>query len=430
MTAPLDGVRVIDLTVVLSGTYTTMALADLGAEVIRVESRRHYPSATKGPRRLRTEGLERIGNTRRGYADRDPGAEPWHRSAIANVNGRGKRSVTMELETEEGRTAFDELVRRSDVLVENNAAGFLERRGLTAARLFGLNHRLVLVRLPGGAPSGALATIKGMGPSFEALAGLRDLRRYPDVPLDRHPETLYMDATTGPAAVAAVLAALRRRRATGEGASVVVSQLGVMMDHARDAYASARSPSHPPAPRENFSWEMAPHGVYRCAGDDEWLALACEDQVEWQALHDVLGASSSTTEPPLPASATLGERLERWRAVDDWITGWTSGRMKHDAFHELQRAGVAAGPVLRESELVRDEHMNAVAAFTDFDHPLVGRRRSPGPPSRSTRWHLDERSAAPLLGADNEYVYREVLGYDEAAYRALVEAGEAGTDYV
>jgi crotonobetainyl-CoA:carnitine CoA-transferase CaiB-like acyl-CoA transferase len=430
MTGPLSGLRVIDLTVVLSGTYTTMALADLGAEVIRVESRHHYPSATKGPRRLRVEGLERIGNTRRGYAERDPGDEPWHRSAIGNVNGRGKRSVTMELETDAGRSAFDDLVRRSDVLVENNSANFLERRGLSAATLFGLNRRLVLVRLPGGAPTGALASIKGMGPSFEALAGLRDLRRYPDVPWDRHPETMYMDATTGPAAVAAVLSALRRRRSTGEGASIVVSQLGVMMDHARDAYAEAQAPRRPAPPRENFSWEMAPHGVYRCAGDDEWLALACEGDEAWRSLHRILSASRPTAEPPLGAASTLEERLDRWRAVDDWVTGWTSSRTKHDAFHELQGARVAAAPVLREGELMTDEHMNAVGAFTDLDHPVVGRRRSPGPPWSSSRWRLDERRAAPLLGEDNEYVYREVLGYDDATYRALIEAGEVGTDYV
>lgn len=424
---PLDGVRVLDLTVVLSGTATTATLGDLGAEVVRVESRRHYPSATKGPRRIRAEGLETLGNTRRGYADRHPGDDPWNRFAVANVNAREKRSVTLELETAAGRAAFDDLVRVVDVLAENNAPGFLERRGLTPDALFALNPRLVLLRMPGAASTGSLAALRGMGPAFEAMAGLRDLRGYPDLPPDAQPESLYMDATTGPAAVAAVLAALRRRDAEGRGATVTVSQMGVMMDHATDQYLAAQVAPTDRPPRENWSWTMAPHGVYPTRGDDEWVAISCRDDGEWRALHELVSPSATA---PLAAGATLAERLQRWDAVDAWLAGWCRDQTKGDAFLTLQGAGVAAAPLLRESELLTDPHMTERGAFPLLDHPVVGPRPTPTLPWRSSRWQVRARRAAPLLGEDNAYVLRDVLGYDEAAYRALVDADEIGTDYL
>ncbi len=416
---PLDGIRVLDLTVVLSGPSATMVLGDLGADVVRVESRRHYPSATKGPRRVRADGVEGLGNTRRGYADREPGDEPWHRFAVANLNGRGKRSVTLEIESTDGRAAFEALVGRADVLAENNAPGFLERRGYPPHRLFDVNPRLVLVRMPGGATAGPLADVRGLGPAFEAFAGVRDARGYPDLPPERQPDSMYMDATTGPAAVAAVVAALRDRERTGAGSLVVVSQLGVMMDHAADLYAEPRGPA---VPRENWSVEMAPHGIYRCAGGDEWLAISCRDDLEWRALAAVIDA------PPVAVDATLVDRLAATATLDAWIGAWTAGRDK-DVWRRLQRAGITAAPVLREGELLADAHLAARRFFLDLDHPVVGVRRTPGPSWRSDRWTIAPPAAAPLLGEHNDAILGGVLGYDDARLARLREAGEIGTDY-
>ncbi|MET0145302.1 MAG: CoA transferase [Ilumatobacteraceae bacterium] len=420
MSRPLDGVRVLDLTVVLSGTSVTMALGDLGADVIRVESRHHYPSATKGPRRVRAEGVEALGNTRRGYADRDPGDEPWNRFAVANVNAREKRSVTLEIKSDAGRAAFMGLVARADVLAENNAPGFLERRGYAPRQLFDVNPRLVLLRMPGGATDGPLAEIRGLGPAFEAFAGLRDARGYPGLPPDRQPDSMYMDATTGPAAVAAVVAALRERDRTGSGALIVLSQLGVMMDHGADLYGADR---HADPPRENWSSEMAPHGIYPCSGDDEWLAVSCRSDDEWRALADVVGGA------PLATTAALAERLAATTALDAWLGTWTAARAKRDAFARLQHGGVTAAPVMREGELLTDRHLAAREFFLDLDHPLIGVRRTPGPAWRSDRWRIAAERAAPLLGEHNDEVLGDLLGYDQEQLRALRDSGEIGTGY-
>jgi crotonobetainyl-CoA:carnitine CoA-transferase CaiB-like acyl-CoA transferase len=155
------------------------------------------------------------------------------------------------------------------------------------------------------------------------------------------------------------------------------------------------------------------------------VAIACRDDAEWAALHGLVGGPA-----PVGAEARLADRQARWEAVDAWLADWCRDRTKGQAFLDLQAAGVAAAPVLREGELLADPHMAARGAFPLLDHPIVGSRATPVLPWRSSRWQVRAERAGPLLGEDNRYVIREVLGYDAEAYQALVDADEIGTDYL
>jgi crotonobetainyl-CoA:carnitine CoA-transferase CaiB-like acyl-CoA transferase len=428
MTRPLDGVRVIDLTVVLSGTAVTATLGDLGAEVIRVESRRHFPTATKGPRRVPAD-VEPLGNTRRGYADRRPGDRPWERNALPALNARGKRSITFEIAEPRGRELFLQLVGISDVLVENNSPGFLERRGIGPDALWAANPELIIARLPGAADYGPAADVRAMGPTFEAWSGLAALRAWAGAGTDIGPDTMYMDATTVPAAVTAVAAALRARRRArpgpAKGCLVVVSQMGVMMDHGAPAYAESDRVAA--ATRPNDDPHQYPHGVYRSAGADEWVAIAGRDDADWERLCAIVGTDGGGP-APVPPTADLAARRAEAAAIDDWLSAWTVSRTKADIVNRLQHDGVPAAPVLRESEFADDPHVRSRGFFRPVTDPVVGTRPHPGPAWVSRAWAAPATAIAGL-GSDNEYVVRELLGWPAAAYAALVADGDLGNEY-
>ena len=412
---PLEGVRVVDLTAVWSGPYATMLLADLGAEVIRVENPFVLPPTTKGytPRPM----LSNPGALGSLYGPPVPDRpdRPWNRHAMNNSLARNKYSVTIDTRRAEGRELLMRLVEQADVFIDNFKANGLARIGIQLSELQARNPRLVIVRLPPAGTTGDWAHYTGFGAQFDGLSGLAWLCGHRGSDPVTTPATTYMDASSGPAAAFATIAALHYRDVTGRGQVVemvqsenVIQQLGDVMVDCQLGEEPARLGN-----RDRF---LAPQGLYPCRGEHQWLALTITDDAQWPALAKVIGR------PDLADDDQLRDAPGRQRHHDELdcaITAWTRQQDRDEAFLTLQAEGVPAGPLLDPVDVVRDPHLQDRGWMRPLTSLDVGTHLHPGWAFRG----LPEvwRHGSPVLGEHNDHVYREILGVSEeemARYRA------------
>ena len=396
---PLRGARILDLTHVWAGPLGTRILADLGASVVKVEA-----PMGRGPRQYKG-GLP-LG----GWLGGAPPAEPWNVNAIFVKLQRNKRSLALDLKTPAGRGAFLELVAVADVVIENFSARAMPELGLGYEALAAANPRIVYVTMPGFGASGPYRDRVAFGPTVEPMSGLTSVMGYgPEEP--RNTAMALMDPITAVNAAAAVVDALRRRERTGKGALVEMSlhEGGVafcgpwLLEHQLGGDIRALGNRHP---------RMAPHGVYRCAGDDAWVALACRDEADWRALCRLL--------PGLPASADLAARIAGHDAIDVALAAWTRRRAKQQAAEELQAAGVPAGPVNITPDMTADPQVRTRGFFVPLE---PGPTPMPGNPVKMAGIDSADWTPCPRLGADNRAVLADWLGYDAARIDALEAAG-------
>ena len=399
---PLRGVRILDLTHVWAGPLATRVLADLGAIVVKVEG-----PMGRGPREFRG-GLP-IG----GWLGGKPPAEPWNVNAVFVKLQRNQQSLAIDLKTDEGRDAFLELVAVADVVMENFSARAMPALGLDYPRLAAANPRIIYVSMPGFGNSGPYRDRVAFGPSVEPMSGLTTVMGYgPGEP--RNTAMALMDPITGVSATAAVVNALRRRERTGKGAHVEMSlhEGGVafsgpwLIDVQLPGYAGDI------APLGNRHPVMAPHGVYRCAGDDAWVAIACRDDADWRALCAVIVG--------LDPRAGLAERRQDHDRIDATIGAWTASKTKSEAAEILQKARVPAGPVNITPDMTEDPQVEARGFFVPLE---AGPTPIPGNPIKMAGISSDDWRRCPRLGADNRAVLRAWLDYDDDRIEALENAG-------
>lgn len=425
---PLEGIRVVDLTVVWAGPTVTMILGDLGAQVIRVESRYHPPGSTRGilpppPK----EAVPRTGNIARAYVNLDPGQRPWNRHAMFNWHGRNKLSMTLEIDRPRGLEVFRRLVEISDILVENNAAGLIERLGIDYPVVSSWNPRLIMLRMPPFGLSGPYKYFQGFGSTVEAVAGFVWIRHYPDSDPTSATPTFHMDAASGAAGAFAVLAALHYRNRTGRGMLIDLAQAENMIQHIGEIILDYTMNGRVQGSYGNRHPTAAPHGVYRCQGDDRWVAISVFTDAEFAALCQVMGRPELTADPRF---STLQARRANQDELDRIIEAWTLTRTPRQVFEALQAAGVPAGPVMDERDAYEDPHARARGWFKVMTHPECGTHEYPGHLWRQSEVPLRFETPAPCLGEHNEYVYKELLGYSDAEYEELARLGHIGTDYV
>ncbi len=422
---PLHGVRVLDLTTVWSGPYLTQLLADLGAEVIRVENPSVFPPTTKGylPRPLPTMQL---GSLLEMYAPPVEGRpdRPYNRHAMNNSIARNKLSCTLDPRRPEGRELLMRLVEQSDVFIENLKASTLHRLGIQESELLDRNRRLVVLRIPPAGLTGDWAHYTGFGAQFDGLTGLAWLTGHHDCEMVDTPWTTYMDAATGSAGAFAILAALHYRHTTGRGQLIELAQMENVLAHLGDVYVDLQLGVEPQRLGNRDRWS-APQGIYAGRGQDRWLGVTVDSDTAWEAMAKVMGAPELASDPRF---AGASGRLAHVDELDAVVGAWAADQDVIEAFHALQAAGVAAAPLFDEALLAADPNVAArhwirPLAATDVgtvDHlghafaglPQVWTRGSPG------------------LGEDNEYVYKDLLGLDDDAYRRLQAAGIAVNDYL
>ena len=401
MTMPLDGVRVVDLTMVWAGPFGTRMLGDYGAEVIKVESPGQW------------DLLRSLGGI--------PRSEPkwFDKSAYFNHNNRDKYALALDLASDAGRDVLLRLCAVSDVIVENYRADVMERLGLAYDTVRAANPKLIYVSMPGHGKTGPESDFVAYGSNVEQLAGLVSLTGYEGgEPMKTG--FSYGDPIAGTALVAAVALALRRRHLTGEGGYIELAQrenltmfVGEhLVDHSVNGVERPRIGNHHPF--------LAPHNRYPSAGEDRWITIACEDDAQFAGLASAIG------QPDLAIAerfATNAARKANEEALDAIIGSWTVQRGPYEAMHHLQRLGVPAGVVLTIPELLADPQLRQRGAWTLQTHPSAGTWEMENPPWRLSRTPGHIRMPAPGFGQHNSYVLRDLLNLDEDVIAGLYAAG-------
>jgi len=403
---PLDGVRVIDLTMVWAGPFGTRMLGDYGAEVIKVEAPRQWDL-------LRSLGLI----PREDY-------HWYNKSAYFNHNNRDKYGLALDLGDAKGREVLLRLCAVSDVIVENFRSDVMDNLGLSYDAVRAINPRIVYVSMPGHGKTGPEKDFVAYGSNVEQLAGLVSVSGYEN---DEPMKTgfSYGDPMAGTALVGAVASALRLRNRTGEGSYVELAQrenLTMFVGEFIVDYSMNRVQRAPIGNRHAF---LAPHNRYPSAGDDRWVAIACETDAQFARLATAIGMPEMTHDARF---ATNEARKANEDELDAIISAWTAVRGHHEAMHLLQRHGVPAGAILTIPELLADPHLRAREAWVRHTHPDAGTWDMEAPPWRLSRTPGHIRLPAPGFGQHNSYVLRDLLGLPEAEIGDLYARGVTADD--
>jgi crotonobetainyl-CoA:carnitine CoA-transferase CaiB-like acyl-CoA transferase len=421
---PLEGIRVVDMTAVFAGPYLTMLLADLGAEVIRVENPWVFPPSTKGFEPRPTLPDDTRGELASGYGPLSPGRpdRPYNRHSMNNVISRNKLSCTIDVRRAEGRELLMKLVEKSDVFVESFKASSLGTMQLYPEEMLTRNPGLVIARVPPTGLSGEWAHWTGFGMQFDAITGLLALTGHRDTSLMDSPPTLYMDNATGPAGAFAVLAALHYRKVTGRGQIVEIAQTDNLLQHIGDHYVDLQRGIAARRMGNRDRW-LAPQGLYRCQ-DERWLAISVSDDSEWHSLAGVVEAGLAADE----RFSTVPLRHEHHDELDKVLADWAAGVTAYEGFYRLQDAGVAAGPLLDPASFCGDPQITARSWMRPLTTTDVGTHPHPGHPYRGVTevW----RRGSPALGEDNEYVYKSLLGVSDSDFERLRGLKILGEDYL
>jgi benzylsuccinate CoA-transferase BbsF subunit len=384
----LHNIRILDFSWVLAGPYATRILADFGAEVIKVQP-------------LLPEEEDKFS---RGYY---------------NTWNRNKLGITLSLNKPEGVAIAKRLVGISDAVVENFSPRVMANLGLDYDSLRKVKPDLIMLSLSTMGNSGPWRDYAGFGPTIQAFSGITYLTSFPGKP-PLGLGTSYADHIAGLIACLALLSALEYRRKTGVGQYIDVSQVEAMAGLLGDAILDYTVRGEEVEPVGNSSTEAAPHGVYRCQGDDRWCAIAVFTDEEWQGFKRALG------NPPWAEDkrfATLAGRLKHSEELDRLVEDWTKERTAEEAMALLQRQGVAAGVVQDASDLAEDPQLKERGFFIELDHPELGKTVSDAVPIRLSDTPARYTRAAPIQGQDNNYVYRELLGMSEDEIDKLREQG-------
>jgi crotonobetainyl-CoA:carnitine CoA-transferase CaiB-like acyl-CoA transferase len=392
---PLGGMLVVDLGVGAVGPEVCWLLGELGAEVVKIESRANLDF-------LRQVTLE---------------PDQPNRSWTFNDECRGQRSVCLDLRTPRGRELALRLCARADVVVENNRGGVVRAWSLDYEDVRRLRPDVIYVASQGYGRGGPLGEVQAFGPLNSCFAGSNWLWNHPDAPYPAGSALNHPDHIASKLAAIPVLAAIEHRRRTGEGQFIELAQTEVAAYLLGEFYLQGPTTGVPPAQQGNALDWAVPHGVYPAAGDDRWVAIAVTDDAAWERLAAAVGW------PQDPALARIAGRQRARAAIDERLAAWTRGRSAEEAAATLQAAGVSALEVQGPDDHRADAHLAARGALVTIEHPEMGPVRHSGNPLRMSGCRLVSAGAAPLLGADTEDVLVRFLGLGRAEVAALVEEG-------
>lgn len=406
MTMPLDGVRVVDLTMVWAGPFGTRMLGDYGAEVIKVESPRQWDL-------LRSLGLI-------------PRTTPrWYNmAAYFNHNNRDKYALALDLADDRGREVLLELCKVSDVIVENFRSDVMDNLRLSYEDVRQVNPNIIYISMPGHGKTGPEKDYVAYGSNVEQLAGIVSISGYEgDEPMKTG--FSYGDPMAGTALVGAVATALRQRRLTGEGMFLELAQRENLTMFVGEYLVDYSMNGQERPPLGNKHPFLAPHNRYPCGGDDRWVVISCEDDAQFAALCRVMQQPELATDDRF---ATNAARKSNEDILDALIGAWTSSRGHYEVTHVLQHAGVPAGAVLTIPELVTDPHLRSRGAWVQHTHPDAGTWEMEAPPWKLSRTPGHIRMPAPGFGQHNSYVLRDLLKLPEERIAELYAAGITADD--
>ena len=415
---PLAGIRVVDLSRVFAMPYVGAHLADLGADVIKIDT--HHAAFVDTTRTLTGP-----------YPENEPGPEYWNRAGTFQTLNRGKRSLTLDLRSERGMEILLDLIDISDVVLENFTPRVTRRFGLDYYSLRAVKPDLILVSNTGYGHSGPWSDFGAMASALEpthssgAFMGYLDPNTESNLGSSSTPNKIgnsYTDFLACWSAQLAILAALIRRAQTGEGVwiDLAMYQTGVsffgegLLDFAFNGRRTRRM--------GNRHESMSPHGCYPCLGHDRWITLAVRDEQDWGAF------CQATGQPELAADPRFTDPIVRQGnrdALDSLVEEWSRGLEQSEAVRRLTSARVPAAPVLDAGQLLADQHLRQRGFFEKAEHPPpsgLGSREYLGRGWRLSGTKPRVQGPAPELGRDNGEILQELLGFSAGEIGSLTEA--------
>jgi benzylsuccinate CoA-transferase BbsF subunit len=393
---PLEGIRVIELTTGAAGPTVARVLCEFGAEVIRCETR------------LRGDG----------HRGEDP--KLWNKKPDFMKLQRGKKSFTVNMQTPRGRELVKDLVKKSDVLVENFGLGILEKWGLDWPQLREINPRMILIRVKGMGCTGPHAADLTYGPNVGNTMATTYLWNYPGAttataePRTQHPD--FMGGVTG--AFAVVLALIERKK-TGFGQWIDSAQQEIGASLLGPKYLEYTVNKREPKPEGNRSLIAAPYGPYQCSGDDRWCVIAIYHDDEWERFVRLLEKSGLRSDPKF---ATHLQRVRHNEDLDKWVTRWTLEHDPYEVMETLQGIGICAAVVQDvEDQFKRDKQYAATGYLVNLTEPEAGDVVTENVPLRLSETPGKVRGVAPLMGEHTHEIAKNLLGLSDAEIKKLDE---------
>lgn len=395
---PFEGLRLLELTTGAAGPTVGKVLAEWGMEVIHAESRV------------------------RGDAHRGMDPKRWNKRPDFVKLHRGKKSFTVDMRKERGKELVRELIRQSDVVVENYGLGVLERWGLMYEDLKQLREDIILVRTKGLGSTGPHAADLTYGPNVGNLAGTTYLWNYPGSPVSTgEARSQHPDFMGGVTAAYGVVLALMHRAKTGEGQWIDNAQIEVGASLLGPYYLEYSVNGTHPEPGGTFSYLAAPYGAYRCAGDERWCVIEVYNQEEWEALCRVTGRGQDAC---LPQFATHLERVRNKKELDTWVEAWTKERDRYQVMDLLQEAGVGAAAVQDvEDQFTRDVQYAARGCLEPIHEPECGDLVTEAIPVRHSLTLGQMPGPAPLMGEHTYEICRDLLHLSDEEIKQLEDDG-------
>ncbi|MFC1925956.1 CaiB/BaiF CoA transferase family protein, partial [Chloroflexota bacterium] len=382
---PLQGYRVVNFGWVFAGPYLATMLGDLGAEVIKVETRSRIDSMRISPDNL----------------DRDPDRDPWFHSGVRN-----QLSITIDMEQPKAIPLLKDLIRVSDIVIENFSPRVMKAHGLDYESLTEINPGLIMISLPAAGKYGPLRDAQTYGPSLTGLAGIDGLVGYPGERV-LGLQQAYADVNSSLHGVFAVLSALYYRKRTGKGQSIDMAQLEAVISIAGEGIMEYTINGTVLEAQGNRYPTMCPHNNYPCQGEDKWVSIAIKTEEEWHSFCEAIGQPSWATNERF---SDKDSRQRNQEELDRVISEWTINHTNYEVMEILQKAGVAAAPCLDTEGRFFDPHLQERRTYLEVEHPVTGVDFV-----ANTAWSLSEnpteiRCPSPSLGEHNSYVFRDLLG--------------------
>ncbi|QOZ24528.1 CaiB/BaiF CoA-transferase family protein [Bradyrhizobium sp. CCBAU 51753] len=404
---PLEGIRVVDFSMGWAGPICTRTLADLGADVIKIEAIQ-YPDWWRGVDRRPAYVLEQM----------------YEKSVRYCIMNRNKRGITLDLTRPKGLALAKRLLADADLVVDNYSVEVLPKLGLGYDVLHQINPKLVMMSMSAFGAGSIYRDCRAYGSTLEQGSGL------PSVvgdaggpPVMSH--TAFGDAVGGLNGCAAVLTALIHAKLTGQGQFIDLAQIECMMPFAAPWVIAHSIDGKPPTKYGNRHPDFVPHGCFRCAGDDNWIVVAVSDDAMWPKLARLLGRDDWATDGTLRMAA--GRRAIE-PEIEAAITAWTSTRDPDEAMALLQAEGVAAGVARLPIELLKDPQLRARGFIQEVDRAFIGRHPQPSMPFREGAAPFAIRTVPPTLGEHNREILVGLLGLSDAELAELAQEGIIGTE--
>ena len=397
----LTGLKVADFTWSVAGPLTVKFLADHGAVVIHVES-------SARPELLRVLPP---------FRDRRPGI---NRSAYNACLNNNKYGLSLDMNHPRAKEVLQRLIHWADVVTENFSPGVMAKWGLSYEDLARIKPDMIMFSTSQMGQTGPRAKIAAYGTQLVSLAGFTHLTGWPDRD-PTGPYGPYTDTTIPHVGVAAIMTALIRRRRTGKGAHIDISQFETALNFISPILLEYAINHRVAARKGNRCSYSVPHGVYRCRGEDRWCAIAIFSDDEWGRLCQVMGRPELAT---VPRFASFQQRRENEDEIDRLISEWTAERPAEEVMRMLQEVGIAAGVAQTGKDLLENDPQLAHRHFfRKLEHREIGRHHYEAPPFRLSKTPCELTTAGPCMGEHNEYVCKEMLGFSDKEYSDLMADG-------